>query len=212
MHRILAIAGFVAATIAPIATDAAPQTGRTPPDDPVKAVNVCMAASHPTNVNGKMPLRDSIEAVWYLLEGVRENRKPGSLAERLSTFPNPDPAEAEVNPSDAPQLLNLCQQRWHNSHRGAIEIMLPVNMFRRNVQCYAIISFVKGMISSDRVTDDDGLGIKIATKMAAYESRLSDRGSRGMASARQASVMLCSNVERSMHSISAISTMWSTPV
>jgi hypothetical protein len=174
MLRFLAMTALAAVITAPIAASGEPQADRVLPHDTVRAVNICMAASHPATSDGKIPLRGSIEAVWYLLEGARKNPRRGSLAERLAAFPSSDDdADAQVSAAEAPQLTNLCQQRWHNSHRGAIEIMLPVGRYDRDAQCYSVISFVNGMVDSDRVIDEEGLGPQIKKKMTFYERRLS---------------------------------------
>lgn len=132
--------------VAPVAAQA-PSAPASLPADPQEAGLTCFYAAV---VTGGARIEAAAEASWFLFDVARNKTEsaPDTFVERLEELAGLPPPNLESLASDAPQLLPLCAGRYPliSSKRT---ITLPADPFTREMQCFALTSYLAGMAESE---------------------------------------------------------------
>lgn len=143
------------------------------PADPQEAGLTCFYAAV---VTGGGKIEAAAEASWFLFDIARTRTEdsPDTFVERLEEVAGLPPPNLESLAGDATQLVPLCASRYPliSSRRA---IALPANPFARDMQCFALASYLAGMAESE--LEDSGespFGKRVATLADMLAARLTE--------------------------------------
>ena len=131
----------------PMAAAQAPARAATLASDPQEAALTCFYAAV---VTGKGKTEAAAEASWFLFDLVRQQTagSPDTFAEKLEATASLPPPNLDTLATDAPALVPLCAARYPEiSSKRAIT--LPSDPFTRELQCFALTSYLAGMAESE---------------------------------------------------------------
>ncbi len=132
---------------APIAAAQAPARAVSLSDDPQEAGLTCFYAAV---VTGGGKIEAAAEASWFLFDLVRQQTEasPETFVEKLEATASLPPPNLDTLATDAPALVPLCAARYPliSSKRA---VTLPSDPFARELQCFALTSYLAGMAESE---------------------------------------------------------------
>lgn len=140
------------------------------PADPQEAGLTCFYSAV---VTGGGKTEALAEASWFLFEIARQKTEaaPDTFVERLEEVAGLPPPNLDTLAGDAPKLLPLCAGRYPQiSSKRAIT--LPSDPFTRDMQCFALASYLAGMAESEL---EDAGESPFGQRVGALADRLSAR-------------------------------------
>lgn len=132
---------------APMVAAQAPARAVTLSSDPQEAALTCFYAAV---VTGKGKIEAAAEASWFLFDLTRQQTEsaPETFVEKMEATASLPPPNLDTLAVDAPALVPLCGARFPliSSKRA---ITLPADPFQREMQCFALTSYLAGMAESE---------------------------------------------------------------
>lgn len=143
------------------------------PADPQDAGLTCFYAAV---VTGGGKTEAVAEATWFLFDVARTatNASPDAFITKVEELAGLPPPNLESLATDAPQLLPLCAARYPliSSKRS---VTLPSDPFARDMQCFALTSYLAGVAESELEDGGEGpFGKRVATLADTLAARLTE--------------------------------------
>lgn len=131
----------------PMAGAQAPAGAARLPADPQEAALTCFYSAV---VTGGGKIEAAAEASWFLFDLVRKQTEaaPESFVEKLEAAAGLPPPNIDTLASDALQLLPQCAARYPLISSKRV-VTLPADPFTREMQCFALTSYLAGMAESE---------------------------------------------------------------
>lgn len=147
-RAVTALAGAAMALgAAPMTAAQAPTRPASLPADPAEAGLTCFYSAV---VTGGGKLEAAAEASWFLFDIARQQTEsaPETFVEKLEAVAGLPPPNIDTLAADAPALVPQCAVRFPliSSKRA---ITLPADLFAREMQCFALTSYLAGMAESE---------------------------------------------------------------
>lgn len=147
-RAVAALAGAAMALgAAPMAAAQAPARTVALASDPQEAGLTCFYAAV---VTGKGKTEAAAEASWFLFDLVRQQTEtsPETFVEKLEATASLPPPNLDTLATDAPALVPLCAARYPLISSKRV-VTLPADPFTREMQCFALTSYLAGMAESE---------------------------------------------------------------
>jgi hypothetical protein len=171
---------IVALTGAAMALGAAPMVAAQAParavslsNDPQEAGLTCFYAAV---VTGGGKIEAAAEASWFLFDLTRQQTEgsPETFVDRLEEAAGLPPPNIDTLAADAPALVPLCASRYPLISSKRV-VTLPSDPFTREMQCFALTSYLAGMAESElEDSGESAFGKRVAALADTLAARLTE--------------------------------------